>query len=264
MTGTVYLVGAGPGAADLLTLRAARLLARADILFHDDLVHPDVLALAANASKVAVGKRCGVRSTAQRFINKRLVDAAAVHAVVVRLKGGDPMLFGRVQEEIAALESARIPFEIVPGVTAATAAAAEIATSLTQRGQVRAIAFVTPRTGAGEADSDWARAVRNADAAAIYMGAREGAGVAAALLAAGRSAATPVALVENASLPARRVHYTTLAALHELSPDAITGPALLFVGPQFAPRASHAQVDCPEPAADARSLSFATEHALTG
>jgi uroporphyrin-III C-methyltransferase len=262
--GTVYLVGAGPGAADLLTLRAARLLARADIVFHDDLVHPDVLALATDALRVAVGKRCGARSTAQRFINKRLIDAATLYAVVVRLKGGDPMLFGRAQEEITALETARVPFEIIPGVTAATAAAAEIATSLTQRGHVRSIAFVTPRTGVGETDSDWVRAACNADAAAIYMGAREGAAVASALLAAGRSVATPVALVESASLPTRRVRYTTLAALHALSLDAITGPALLFVGPQFAARASRAQIECAEPAAGALSLSFATEHALTG
>src|SRR5438477_8580746 len=103
MNGTVYLVGAGPGAPDLLTLRAARLLERADIVFHDALVHPDMLALAARAVKVAVGKRCGKHSTAQKFINKRLVDAAARHDVVVRLKGGDPMLFGRAQEEIGAL-----------------------------------------------------------------------------------------------------------------------------------------------------------------
>jgi len=101
MTGTVYLVGAGPGAPDLLTLRAARLLEQADIVFHDALVHPDTIALAARAEKVAVGKRCGRHSTAQQFINKRLVDAAKRHRVVVRLKGGDPMMFGRAQEEIA-------------------------------------------------------------------------------------------------------------------------------------------------------------------
>src|SRR5678815_4417531 len=95
MIGTVYLVGAGPGAADLLTVRAANLLARADIVFHDALVHADTLALAARAEKIAVGKRCGKHSTAQRFISKRLVDAASTHATVVRLKGGDPMLFGR-------------------------------------------------------------------------------------------------------------------------------------------------------------------------
>src|SRR5689334_2134654 len=122
--GRVYLVGAGPGAPDLLTLRAAKLLASADIVFHDALVHPDTLALAARAEKVAVGKRCGKHSTAQKFINKRLVDAAKVHAVVVRLKGGDPTLFGRAQEEIAALEAAGVRCEVVPGVTAALAASA--------------------------------------------------------------------------------------------------------------------------------------------
>src|SRR5438552_2192395 len=98
--GKVYLVGAGPGAPDLITVRGARLLASADIVFHDALVHPDTLALAGKAEKIAVGKRCGRHSTAQRFINKRLVDAAGRYRTVVRLKGGDPMLFGRAQEEI--------------------------------------------------------------------------------------------------------------------------------------------------------------------
>src|SRR6187549_1486386 len=109
--GKVFLVGAGPGAPDLLTLRAARLLAEAGIVFHDALVHPETLALATQAELVAVGKRCGAHSTAQRFINKRLVDAAQRHAVVVRLKGGDPMMFGRAQEEIDALQKAGIACE---------------------------------------------------------------------------------------------------------------------------------------------------------
>ena len=126
MTGTVYLIGAGPGAPDLLTLRAARLLERAQIVFHDALVHPETLALAERAEKIAVGKRCGAHSTAQRFINKRLIDAAKKHAIVVRLKGGDPMLFGRAQEEIDALRTAGIPVEVVPGVTAALAASAQL------------------------------------------------------------------------------------------------------------------------------------------
>ena len=116
---TVYLVGAGPGAPDLLTLRAARLLEQADIVFYDALVHPDTIALAARAQKVAVGKRCGKHSTVQQFINKRLVDAAKRYPVVVRLKGGDPMMFGRAQEEIAALEEAGVECEVVPGITAA-------------------------------------------------------------------------------------------------------------------------------------------------
>ena len=105
--GKVFLVGAGPGAPDLLTLRAADLLRRADIVFHDALVHPDTVALAVNAEKILVGKRCGRYSTAQRFINKRLIDAAMQFSVVVRLKGGDPMLFGRAQEEIDALRASR-------------------------------------------------------------------------------------------------------------------------------------------------------------
>src|SRR5688572_21252258 len=105
-TGKVYLVGAGPGAPDLITLRGARVLERADVVFHDALVHPETLAIAVRAQKVAVGKRCGKQATAQRFINKRLIDAAHRYGVVVRLKGGDPMLFGRAQEEIAALQAA--------------------------------------------------------------------------------------------------------------------------------------------------------------
>src|SRR5438876_8446358 len=175
MTGTVYLVGAGPGAPDLLTLRAARLLERADIVFHDALVHPEIVALAVGAEKVAVGKRCGRHSTAQKFINKRLVDAAAKYPTVVRLKGGDPMLFGRAQEEIAALEAAGIRYEVVPGITAALAASAELGTSLTQRGVARSVAFVTPRVADGEPPSEWAESIAAADAGAIYMGAGQAA-----------------------------------------------------------------------------------------
>ena len=235
MTGTVYLVGAGPGAADLLTVRAANLLARADIVFHDALVHPDTLALATRAEKIAVGKRCGKHSTAQRFINKRLVDAARTHATVVRLKGGDPMLFGRAQEEIAALEAAGVPYAVVPGITAALAAAADIGTSLTQRGGVRSFAFVTPRVGAGEPPSRWLDGILGADAGAIYMGSHDAPAIAAALVNAGRSAETPVAIVENASMPDARVHYTTLAALPGFQSDS-GGPTLLLVGPQFRAR----------------------------
>ena len=234
--GTVYLVGAGPGAPDLLTLRAARLLGEADIVFHDALVHPDTLALAARAEKIAVGKRCGKHSTAQRFINKRLVDAAAAHRVVVRLKGGDPLLFGRAQEEIAALEDAGVAYEVVPGITAALASAAAVGTSLSQRGTVRSIALATPRVGAGEDVSDWARGFASADAGAIYMGVGEAAAVAAALRAAGKPAALPVAIVESASLPEQRVVYTTLADLPALDASAFSGPALLLIGPQFVDR----------------------------
>jgi uroporphyrin-III C-methyltransferase len=237
MSGVVYLVGAGPGAPDLLTLRAARLLERADIVFHDALVHPDIVALAARAEKIAVGKRCGRHSTAQRFINKRLIDAAKLHEVVVRLKGGDPMFFGRAQEEIAALEDAGVHYEVIPGVTAALAASAELGVSLTQRGVARTVAFATPRVGDGEDRSDWARSLANADAGAIYMGAGQAEAIAAALLAAGKSTSTPVAVVESASLPQRRAIFTTLGALEQLATDQLCGPAVILLGPQFHARA---------------------------
>jgi uroporphyrin-III C-methyltransferase len=228
--GKVYLVGAGPGAPDLLTLRAARLLERADIVFHDALVHPDVVALAARAERIAVGKRCHRHSTAQRFINKRLVDAARTHEVVVRLKGGDPMLFGRAQEEIDALQAAGVEFEVVPGVTAALAASAELGVSLTRRGLSRNVVFVTPRIGATEGDSDWVASVLAADTAAIYMGAGQAEALAAALIECGRTPDTPVAMVESASLPRSRVTYGTLAALPRLADGASGGPAVILLG----------------------------------
>ena len=235
MKGVVYIVGAGPGHPDLLTLRAARLLERADIVFHDALVHPDTIALAARAEKIAVGKRCGKHSTAQRFINKRLVDAAARYAVVLRLKGGDPTLFGRAQEEIAALEAAGVPYEVVPGVTAALAASAELGISLTQRGVARSVALVTPRVGEGEAPSEWIKSVVAADAAAIYMGAGQGDAIAAALIAAGKPPTTPVAIVESASLPESRKIFATLASLPRLT-HRLSGPAVILVGPQYRAR----------------------------
>lgn len=236
MSGIVYLVGAGPGAPDLLTLRAARLLSEADIVFHDALVHPDTIALAKRAEKIAVGKRCGKHSTAQRFISKRLIDAAKLHRVVVRLKGGDPMLFGRAQEEIAALEAAGVRYEVVPGVTAALAASGRLGAWMTQRGLVRSFAFVTPRVGAGEDPSDWARALATADAGAIYMGAGQAEAIAAALRAEGKVPSTPVVVVENASLPQARSFFTTLAALPRLVAHQLTGPAVLLLGPQFRAR----------------------------
>jgi len=244
MTVSVYLVGAGPGAPDLLTLRAARLLEQADIVFYDALVHPDTIALAARAQKVAVGKRCGKHSTAQQFINKRLVDAAKRFQVVVRLKGGDPMLFGRAQEEIAALEDAGIACEVVPGVTAALAAAAGLKTSLTQRGSARSITFATPRVGASEPDSTWAQGLAAADAGAIYMGVGQAALIAQTLIASGKPPGLPVAVVESASLPEQRVRYTTLADLPGLADATVTGPALILIGPQFRARASEIAERC--------------------
>jgi uroporphyrin-III C-methyltransferase len=244
MKGKVYLVGAGPGAPDLLTLRAAEVLKRAEIVFHDALVHPDTIALAANAEHVAVGKRSGRHSTAQRFINKRLVDAARKHRVVVRLKGGDPMLFGRAQEEIAALKAAGVEYEVVPGVTAALAASAEIGVSLTRRGRARSVAFVTPRVAEGEKPNDWARTVAASDTAVVYMGAGQAEMIASALLAQGMRPQTPVVVVENASLPERRQFRLTLSDLPHVANLGLAGPALIMLGEVYA--------ECAQAAADAR------------
>ena len=256
MTGTVHLVGAGPGAPDLLTLRAARVLADADIVFHDALVHPDTIALAVHAIKVPVGKRCGRLSSAQRFINKRLVDAAHEYRSVVRLKGGDPLLFGRAQEEIDALRAAGIAFEIVPGVTAALATAADLRTSLTHRADgsgrggrgvaargARSVVFVTPRL-AVDADDEphatrWIAAVNASDTAVLYMASRDADRIASALIADGRAASTPVAIVENASLPGALRTGTTLGALARTGLADLDGPATLVVGDAM----RHAVVD---------------------
>jgi uroporphyrin-III C-methyltransferase len=200
----VYLVGAGPGAPDLITPRAAEILGRAEIVFHDALAHPETLRLAPRAEKVAVGKRCGRHATAQKFINKRLIDASRLHGTVVRLKGGDPMLFGRAQEEIAALQAAGVPFEVVPGVTAASAGSADVGVSPTQHGVSRSVVFVTARTGAGARVHDWAASVMAADTAVIYMGSGQAAAIAERLITRGLAPATPAVIVENASLPQGR------------------------------------------------------------
>lgn len=233
MAGTVYLVGAGPGAPDLLTVRAARLLERADIVFHDALVHPETLAIAHAAVKVPVGKRCGRHSTAQVFINKQLADAARKHEVVVRLKGGDPMIFGRSQEEIDALEAAGVRVEVVPGVTAALAAAAQLRTSLTQRGVSRSVTLATPRVGSGRSASDWSAAISPSETAAIYMGAHEAGKVVAALLEKGFAAGTPVVLVESASLPDSRSARCRLDELPAAVGRLGDGPILILVGESF-------------------------------
>jgi uroporphyrin-III C-methyltransferase len=231
--GKVYLIGAGPGAPDLLTLRAARILERADIVFHDALVHPEVLELASRARIVPVGKRCSQISTDQRFINRNLVEAAQRHEVVVRLKGGDPMLFGRAQEEIDALSANGIEYEVVPGVTAALGASAELGVSLTRRGVSRSVVFATPRVGNDQeenARSNWARAVAGADTAVLYMSRGEAPQLVAALRAAGLPADHPAAIVESASLPqARRLH-CRLDELSECAKATGPGPALVMLG----------------------------------
>ena len=235
--GKVYLIGAGPGAADLITLRGADLLKRADIVFYDALVQPELLALAPRARQVAVGKRCSRISTDQRFINRNLVEAAAKYDIVVRLKGGDPMMFGRAQEEIESLEAAGVACEVVPGVTSALAASAELGVSLTGRGVSRSVVFATPRVGEGEDVSDWAPAVARADTAVLYMAVGQAAEIAGVLQAQGMPISTPVVLVENASLPNSRHVGTTLQGLKNGAAQGMAGPALLLFGEVLRKRA---------------------------
>ena len=241
--GKVYLIGAGPGAADLITVRGARLLAQADAVLHDALVTDEMLALCPQAVKINVGKRCGKKSAAQLFINRMLVNSAKKYRLVVRLKGGDPMLFGRADEELGALENAGIDYEIVPGITAALAAASAVARPLTKRGVARSVAFFTASTAPGEPEQ---AALPDCDTLVQYMGGREAAQTAERLLAQGRKPGTPAVVIENASLPEQRIWHTTLAALRHGLPEAdgsASGPVLVMIGEALAARQAAADFD---------------------
>jgi uroporphyrin-III C-methyltransferase len=229
----VYFVGAGPGTADLLTVRASHLLARADVVLHDALVDKTVLALADKARHVAVGKRAHQPSTAQRFINKALVDYARKVSCVVRLKGGDPAIFGRLDEEMQALRSAGIAFEVVPGITAASAAAAEMQASLTLRGVARSVTFLTPCVCDVHDDATWLPAAAGVQAGAslaIYMAGQQIKTTAQRLMAAGCSASTPMAVLESVGSTNARRWIGTLAQAGVLPPMIGNGPVTLLVG----------------------------------
>jgi uroporphyrin-III C-methyltransferase len=246
--GKVYLIGAGPGAADLITVRGARLLSQAQVVLHDALIEPAMLDYAPDARKIAVGKRCGQRSTAQHFINKQIVDAAREHEVVVRLKGGDPMLFGRADEEMRALEAAGIEYEVVPGITAALAGAATLKRSLTLRGVSRSVALATYSRAPG---SNEIREQASADSLVFYMGRDSAPEIAQQLIDAGRPASTPVAIVEACSTPRERSLTLTLGqmAMGEAQEwlDA-SQPSLLMIGEAFAERSLSAPVQALETA----------------
>jgi len=229
--GKVYLIGAGPGAADLITVRGARLLAQAEVVLYDALVTPEMLELCAQAEKISVGKRSGQRSTAQTLINEQLVDCARRFGMVVRLKGGDPMLFGRADEELRALEEAGIEVEVVPGITTAVAAAAATKQPLTKRGVARSVAFFTSSTAPDEPEhrSAGPAALPATDTMVQYMGGREAAATAERLLALGRRPELPVVVIENCSRPDQRILRLTLADLaHGL--DTAQGPVLVMIG----------------------------------
>lgn len=224
--GKVYLIGAGPGAQDLITLRGARLLAQAEVVLHDALVTEEMLELCPQALKIPVGKRCGQLSTAQAFINKQLVDSAHKFALVVRLKGGDPMLFGRADEELRALEEAGIEVEVVPGITTAVAAAAATKQPLTKRGVSRSVAFFTSSTAPEHAEH---AAIPDTDTLVQYMGGREAIVTAQRMLDQGRKPATPVVVIENCSRPDQRILRLTLATLAQ-GLGAAHGPVLVMLG----------------------------------
>ena len=237
--GKVYLVGAGPGAADLITVRGAKLLEKADIVFHDALVDPAMLELCAQAIKVPVGKRCGKLSSAQHFINKRLIDASQKYQTIVRLKGGDPMMFGRADEEIQALKNHGIEVEVVPGITAALAGAAAIQQSLTLRGISRSVAFVTLAQGTDNlADSEnQKQPIQNpqADTLVYYMGRKDAANIAKQLIAnsSNHASNTPVHILEAVSTQNERHWSSTLRELAEGKANDwfdSASPALIMVG----------------------------------
>ena len=236
-SGKVFLVGAGPGDVELLTLKAARLLAAADVVLIDDLAGDDVLTLCPQARIIHVGKRGGCKSTPQAFIEKLLVREALAGYTVVRLKGGDVSLFGRASEEIAALEAAAIDFEIVPGVTAGLAAAATLKTSLTHRDHAHGVAFITAH-GAEGAEIPWQALAQSALTLVVYMGVARAASLQASLLAGGLAGSTPVIAVENASrADARSVCSTVAMMVTDFAQQSLKSPAVLVIGEAMRARA---------------------------
>ncbi|MBE0413029.1 siroheme synthase CysG [Yoonia sp.] len=234
--GHVDLVGAGPGDPELLTLKARRALDKADVVIHDRLVTPEILELARREAVIIdAGKEGFGASMAQADIDALIVEHAARGAHVVRLKAGDPTVFGRLDEEIAALETAGIPYAIIPGITAASAAVATIGQSLTKRGRNSAVRLITGHDTRGYADHDWRALAQPGEVAAIYMGKKSARFIQGRLLMHGADPATPVTIIENVSRADQRIIATTLAEMEPTMTQAnLTGPAITFYG--LAPR----------------------------
>lgn len=239
--GRVTMVGAGPGDAEHLTIKAMRALQAADVILFDDLVSDDVLELARReAKRMLVGKRGGKTSCRQDDINALMIRLARQGKHVVRLKSGDPMIFGRAGEEIAELDRAGIPVEVVPGITAAFALAARLGVSLTHRDRAQSVRFVTghARDGALPKDLDWQGLANPRTTLVVYMGARTSKDLAARLMAKGLDAATPVVVAEGVSRPDERLHGTTLAGLASDGAALGSAPVLIGIGTCFAEAAS--------------------------
>lgn len=229
MSGKVYLVGAGPGDPELLTVKAVRILNSADVVLHDALVDESILVLVRpHALLVDVGKRVGDKRISQDALNRMLVDFAASCAVVVRLKGGDPLIFGRAAEEMSALRAAGVEFEIVPGITAAVAASAHARIPLTDRRSSSSIVFITAQHAEGKGAAEIARVASPDTTLAIYMPHKHYHEIAEEVVAAGLAPQTPCLIVSNASRPEQELHWTDLAGLSFISPPE--SPALLIIG----------------------------------
>ena len=241
--GHVDLVGAGPGDPELLTLKARKALDAADVVIYDRLVTPEILELARReAVLIDAGKEGFGSSMAQDDINALIVEHARKGALVVRLKSGDPTVFGRVDEEINAIIAAGISYRIIPGITAASAAVAAIGQSLSQRGRNSAVTYLTGHDTNGFAEHDWRTLARPGEVAAIYMCKRTARFVQGRLLMHGADPLTPVTVIENASRPDQRILSCTLADLEPtLSRAALTGPALTLYG--LAPRLALAAIE---------------------
>lgn len=233
--GAVWLVGAGPGDPDLLTIKALKALQGADVVVHDGLVSDEILDLApAAARRISVAKRKSRHSYAQVEINRMLVAFAQEGLNVVRLKGGDPFIFGRGGEELEACREAGVDCHVVPGVTAALAAGANAGAPLTHRGSAQAVTFVTGHAASGsEPDLDWESLAKANQTVVIYMGVSTAAGIAGRLIGAGRAGSTPALVVENASRADERRVLTTLAGLPAAT-EQVAGPTLLIVGEAMA------------------------------
>ena len=229
--GSISLVGAGPGARDLMTLRAAERLAAADVVFYDRLVDPEVLRMVRpGAERVDVGKAVGACAWPQERIDAVIVAAALAGRRVVRLKSGDPGLFGRATEELAAARAAGVAVEIVPGVTAASAAGAALGRSLTERGSTDRVVFATGTCRAGDAAPDWGAMLAPGTTLALYMAVRKAGEIAANLRAAGVPDDCEVEIVERVSTAAERRVATTLGGLcATMACAAIANPAILLV-----------------------------------
>ncbi|MEN8842101.1 MAG: siroheme synthase CysG [Octadecabacter sp.] len=236
--GHVDLVGAGPGDPDLLTLKARKALDKADVVIYDRLVTPEILELARReAIMIDAGKEGFGKAMAQGDINALIVEHGLNGHHVVRLKAGDPTVFGRLDEEIDAIEGANLSYTIVPGITAASAAVADIGQSLTKRGRNSSVRFITGHDTKGYADHDWKTLAETGQVAAIYMGKKSARFIQGRLLMHGADPMTPVTVIENVSREKQRVIATTLGALEPTITQAnLTGPALTFLG--LAPRAA--------------------------